>query len=179
MDFFSGVTYSHIVTTHLFLDMPPNLPDYYGVFYPSLEVDTIACVTMQSKRNLSRSQKTRQSISICPSNEFSEEIFELSDRDVQETVVSKLESLYPFAGLHLSGAVSHSKIVRTACALPEFHVGYIRALKCFQEDISKSLPPGLFFAGDYVGGPSIEGAISSGERILPQLMGYLTGLGSF
>ncbi|HEY4964334.1 MAG TPA: FAD-dependent oxidoreductase, partial [Candidatus Saccharimonadales bacterium] len=48
-------------------------------------------------------------------------------------------------------------------ALPELSVSYFKKLKKFTEGENKSSKR-LVFAGDYIGGPYVEGAITSGIK---------------
>lgn len=47
-------------------------------------------------------------------------------------------------------------------ALPEYNVGHMKLLKAFNDCDIEGKSDKLVFAGDYLGGPFIEGAITSG-----------------
>jgi protoporphyrinogen/coproporphyrinogen III oxidase len=57
-------------------------------------------------------------------------------------------------------------------ALPRFDVGYIKALRA--ADLQAALPR-VAFAGDYVGGPFLEGAVMSGFAAAERILAAPTG----
>ncbi len=61
-----------------------------------------------------------------------------------------------------------SRIHRVPLALPECDVGHYQRLKMFAD--GKIEPSRVAFAGDYLGGPFIEGAITSGIRAADRLL---------
>ena len=172
-DFFAGVTYDSNTTTHLFLDRRFPLPEFAHFFYPPRDVATIAGASVRSKKAPSETPPGKDVISLFPSSNFSQKLEHKSDEQITAAILSQLESLPPFAGQRLGDALLSSHVVRLQQALPLFDVGYIRRLQHFQEDLVKTLPPGLFFAGDFLETPSIEGAIVSGENVLPDLIKFI------
>ena len=64
-----------------------------------------------------------------------------------------------------------SRVVRWEYALPEVNVGYLQALRAIS--VSMLRPARLVFAGDYIGGPWIEGAITSGLKAANAVYGAL------
>jgi protoporphyrinogen/coproporphyrinogen III oxidase len=63
------------------------------------------------------------------------------------------------------------RLYRVEEALPEFDVGHFGRLQSFARGEIEE--PGLAFAGDYLGGPFIEGAITSGESAAERLLAGL------
>jgi len=63
------------------------------------------------------------------------------------------------------------RLYRVPEALPEFDVGPFKRLQRFAQGAIEQ--PGLAFAGDYLGGPFVEGAIVSGEAAADRLIGGL------
>jgi oxygen-dependent protoporphyrinogen oxidase len=58
-------------------------------------------------------------------------------------------------------------------ALPFFDVGHFQRLRSFEDGKIESSDPGLVFAGDYLGGPLMEGAFTSGLRAAERLHNHL------
>jgi oxygen-dependent protoporphyrinogen oxidase len=66
----------------------------------------------------------------------------------------------------LGGAAIFTQLTRWAFAYPRFDVGRYRAIGRFQrlQEIARQSGRRLYFAGDHLVGPSIEGALASGAR---------------
>jgi oxygen-dependent protoporphyrinogen oxidase len=57
--------------------------------------------------------------------------------------------------------ITRAKLYRHPLGYPVFYPGYLKHLRRFPVD---SLPRGIALAGDYLVGPTVEGALRSGER---------------
>jgi protoporphyrinogen/coproporphyrinogen III oxidase len=171
--FFAGIRYTSIVTVHLLLKEKTTIPHFYGLYYPSTPGKAIAAVAIQSNKILSQDMPNGSALSVYATTEFSQELFGGSEEEITRAILRKLESLYPFAQQDLSQNIAISKIMRLNPALPVFHTGYISKLKLFDETLRHDLPPGIFFAGDFLGGPHIEGAVVSAENVLPRIKNFL------
>jgi protoporphyrinogen/coproporphyrinogen III oxidase len=62
-----------------------------------------------------------------------------------------------------------TNIQRWREALPLFDVGHFRRLKAFENGEIEDIKQPITFAGDYIGGPFIEGAFTSGLRAAERL----------
>jgi oxygen-dependent protoporphyrinogen oxidase len=164
-NFFDQVNYSSNTITHMILKERIEVP-YYALFYPPHLNEKIAVVNLQSRKHHHKQPLKRDTISVFPSSEFSQEIMPLSDSAVQETILATLRATYPFQEMNFVHCIDRSVVTRVEQALPILDVNYIRRLKDFETNLSRRLPTGLFFAGDFLGGPSIEGAVVSSEKIL-------------
>lgn len=173
--FFAQIGYTTNIITHLGLDRRFDLAGYYQFFYLPAEVKDVAAVTIRSNKVPSQTPPGKDVISVFPSSEFSREVAPKSDEAIVEMIVAQLGSLYPFSALPLAEAVVAARVVREQQALPRFEVGSIQRLRDFETDLVKDLPPGLFFAGDFIGGPSVEQAIASAERAAPRIQKFLQG----
>ncbi len=63
------------------------------------------------------------------------------------------------------------RVYRWHEALPEFDVGHLRRLQA--RDGAPPETAGLVFAGDYLGGPFVEGALRSGVQAAHRLTKHL------
>ncbi len=171
--FFTGVRYTSIIAVHLLLDQMTRIPSYYGLYYPAAGARTLAAVAIQSNTVRFRTPPGCSVVSIYASPAWSRELREKPDEEIVAVIISELGSTYPFFTQDLAGSVLSSRIIRIEPALPVFHVGYIDRLRFFQESLVGELPPGLFFAGDYLGGPHMEGAIISARAAVANIQRFL------
>jgi oxygen-dependent protoporphyrinogen oxidase len=92
---------------------------------------------------------------------------ETSDEIVEKDLLGLLQRLHPGS----SSAVSFSTVRRYRQAFPRFDVGRYREIARFRK-VQRDLRAGgrrLYFAGDYLVGPSLEGAVTSGFRAADQI----------
>jgi protoporphyrinogen oxidase len=94
--------------------------------------------------------------------------FSAASFDAPEEALVK-ELLAAFARIHpgAESAVMFTKLFRVARALPSFDVGRYRAIANFERVQRELRGEGrrLYFAGDYLMDPSLEGAVASGHRV--------------
>jgi protoporphyrinogen/coproporphyrinogen III oxidase len=171
--FFDGIQYTSIITIHLLLNEKTRLPQYYGLYYPSIGTKAIAAVAIQTNKVSLGAEQDQTLVSMYASTDFSRELAGRSEDEIRKAMIEKLEASYPFSQHELSKSISASKIIRLEPALPVFNAGYICTLKSFRETLENDLPPGLFFAGDFVGGPHIEGAVVSAENAVRDAIQFL------
>ena len=98
---------------------------------------------------------------------------ELADDEVVEkALLSALVRILP----GVAGSVAFTKLTRRSDSTPLFHVGAYRALDRFQkiQRDRRAVGRRLYFAGDYLAGPSAENAASSGRRAARALLHDLT-----
>jgi oxygen-dependent protoporphyrinogen oxidase len=88
------------------------------------------------------------------------------DAFIQATLLADLrQSDFPF---DLDGQMLFSRVHRVPLALPVCDVGHYQRLTMFAD--GEIEPSRVVFAGDYLGGPFIEGAIMSGIRAADRLL---------
>jgi protoporphyrinogen oxidase len=95
---------------------------------------------------------------------------------VEKCLLADLKILYPA----LVGSLGECRLRRSPAQTPAFDVGAYRALQRFrrvQED-RRSLGRRLYFAGDYLISPSIEGRVISGFRAAADLIADAGGAAS-
>jgi oxygen-dependent protoporphyrinogen oxidase len=93
---------------------------------------------------------------------------ETPDEIVEKDLLGLLQRLHPGS----SSAVCFSTVRRHHQAFPRFDVGRYRAIARFrgvQRDL-RARGRRLYFAGDYLVGPSLEGAVTSGLRAADQII---------
>jgi protoporphyrinogen oxidase len=170
--YFNSIEYTANTTVHMFFNQDFSLPNFSHLFYPPRIEKDISALVLQSKKGAGTSLNKNSVISVFPSDSYSREIRDLSDDEINDIMLTHMDKTYPFAHLPLRGAFEFSKIVRLKQALPRFTPGYIRELVRYRADLVPSLPPGLFFAGDFLENAAMEGAIMSGELERPRIEAF-------
>lgn len=172
-EFFSAITYTDDTPTHLFLNKRLNVSPFYQLFYPPADSHQIAGITIRSNKMPAQTPPGKDVLSIYPSDEFSRQSANKSDDDIVNLLITQLNTLYPFTQVDFRSVLIGTRVVRLPQALPVFNVGSIHKLKHFGDVIVPTCPPGLQFAGDFIGGPSIEQTIVAGEQACQKLLAFL------
>ena len=95
------------------------------------------------------------------------EPLEAPDEIVEKDLIGVLQRLHPGSG----SAVSFATVWRHREAFPRFEVGRYREIARFrkiQRDL-RARGRRLYFAGDYLVDPCLEGAVTSGVRAADQI----------
>ena len=106
-------------------------------------------------------------VSVLASEAWSRSHLAAPDDAVAKALLAALERLVPSG----PGAVRTHAVWRFAAGLPRFDVGHLRAVARFRE-VQRDLRGGgrrLYFAGDHLVGPTLEGAAASGRRAADQV----------
>lgn len=136
-----------------------NITTPRALAFPRTENEYICSVTTDSVVNKKR--EVVQTIKTFGSGEVGLELCQMIDK-----MVTKKLNIPSIFGPQAVGEASHEvKIKRWVEALPEYNVEYIKKLNQFIGGEKGTLT----FAGDYIGGPYIEGAISSGIQAANRL----------
>ncbi len=108
----------------------------------------------------------RSGVNVCASPALSRALLEASDDEVETRLRLEAERLLGFA---LPRASARS-IVRLEVGVPLFHPGWIRTLAGLRAEAS---PAPIAFAGDWLGSPSLDGAIRTGEEAAGRVAEWL------
>jgi len=163
--FFAAVTYSSTVKCSFGVDHRLS-SDLYGIFYPRREVKHLASVLIQSGKSPGQVRAGRDSITLCASGPAARALLDKDDAFIQATLLADLRQTdFPF---DLDGQMLFSRVHRVPLALPDCDVGHYQRLKMFAD--GEIEPSRVVFAGDYLGGPLIEGAVTSGIRAANRLL---------
>ncbi|MFF0836645.1 MULTISPECIES: protoporphyrinogen/coproporphyrinogen oxidase [unclassified Streptomyces] len=150
--FFDAVSYSSTVSA-IHGSRPGGPSGAPACFYPARENGLLAAVTRTTTEHDGRPLEI---VKVHSSGPAARTLIGEPD----EVIV---ERLHAAAGLEPDSArCEFQEVHRWPQALPEFRVGYLSRLAQFGATASES--GRVHFAGDYLAGPFVEGAIQSGQR---------------
>lgn len=148
--FFESISYSQNVNIPVEVDVNP-MPEMPSVYVPLVEPDikNLGAVTRQSPRVISLFSSAKSGANLVVE----------TDSVVSTRLVQDLEKALP-ASNDADPRPMSQLVYRWPRALPVLDVGYFERLRAFRSGSNGSGK--LLFCGDYLGGPFIEGAVSSG-----------------
>jgi oxygen-dependent protoporphyrinogen oxidase len=168
---FRGVRYSS--TALLATGTRGRLPrDFYGLLFPRRESAFLASATIQAVKSASAVPRGRDTLALHMSGPAMDGLRDCDDESLIGLMLSELRRLAP--RYDPTSQAIFQRLYRCPEALPEFDVGHFRRLQGFAA--SEMEPSGVAFAGDYLGGPFVEGAILSGESAAGRVLAAV-GLG--
>jgi oxygen-dependent protoporphyrinogen oxidase len=134
---------------------------------PRSEGWPVAVVSIEPGGSGAPAPEGKEVAMVTASDGWSREHLEASDEIVEKDLVGLLQRLHPGC----SSAVSFATVRRHRQAYPRFDVGRYREIARFRS-LQRELRAGgrrLYFAGDYLVDPSLEGAVTSGFRAADQI----------
>ncbi len=159
--FFERVRYVRGMIAFLVLEKAPETLPWYGVAFPRPEgLDLYGLAVDHHKPGVAPPGAGLVNVALRAS--AAERLWNASDAAVVDCVLENLART-PIGALAPADTVVH----RWDPMLPQFHAGYLPALRAFLERGERS--PRLVFAGDYLVGPYTEAALTSGLRAATEL----------
>jgi len=154
--FFEAIRYSMNVTAAIGVER--RLPsDFYGLLFPRREAEHLATAAIQSAKNPAQVPGEHDLAMLHAADAVSRELWEKEDDAIGDILRADLRQASPDYDL---GEGMFCRIYRWQYAIPDFDVGHFKRLNTFaQGEIETGR---VVFAGDYLGGPFVEGAITSG-----------------
>jgi protoporphyrinogen/coproporphyrinogen III oxidase len=166
--FFAAISYS--ATANLAVGTRGRLPrSCYGILFPRCETPLLASLTVQTVKEPGHAPRGRDIVCVHLSGPAAVALRDYDDDALAQIMLADLRRLAP--RYDPSPRALFQRLYRVEEALPEFDVGHFGRLQSFARGEIEE--PGLAFAGDYLGGPFIEGAITSGESAAERLLAGL------
>lgn len=162
--FFLSTGYSACVNVVIAVDQ--RLPsEIYGLFYPGCESKVLCLASVESAKRSEQTPDGQDMLKLFTGDAVGS--VGNDDSAVRDRLLAEVARMGP-AYLPGPGRL-FSRVYRWQPALPEFAVGHFKKLKAFADG---QIEEGkrLVFAGDYLGGPFIEGAITSGREAARRLL---------
>jgi oxygen-dependent protoporphyrinogen oxidase len=154
--FLRHVSYVPAVAVHLCADKDWGYEGIYGFFYPRRSRRRTVCVALEHVRYRGRAPVGKSLLYTSPRLDGKTNCLSVPDAEVIDACMNDIEPEFP--GIR---AATHNAIVfRWDNALPRFPVGYFKGLREFLNARGSGR---IELAGDYIGGPCIEGAVASGN----------------
>lgn len=165
-DFLSSVTYTSTGILTYRVTGPADYPQGAYLFPASSVPDLTSVNPLYQYEDTASADSQERLLNVCLSDSGAREYARLSDEDLGDRVLHRLAEVLGAAWVR---EAKHVYTQRWPLAIPRFNVGYIGATEQFLAK-RKTMVPGLAFAGDYLGGPYIDGAIKSGIRAAQDLL---------
>jgi protoporphyrinogen oxidase len=155
--FFEQIRYTREITASLMFERAPQMPSFDAASFPRSAAIGLTVLSVEHRKpgfappsaGLVRATlATRATDRLWEASDS--EILEFIDRELARTPVGHLKP-------------QNCEISRTKLMYPIFYPGYLSSLIRFGRRIDRS--PRLFFAGDYLVGPGVESALTSGIRV--------------
>jgi len=157
-EFFSSVQYSS--TVNVSYRLPRSGKGHtYAIGYPRKEGRTINAMTVLSDR-----APDADAVKLYGPGSLGRELCRKSDKQI-EAILSEDVDL----DLEPARSSGEWRVQKWPEALPYFDVGYVKQLQAFMNGEIEDQAEPLTFAGDYLGGPFIDGAFVSGLRAAMRL----------
>jgi oxygen-dependent protoporphyrinogen oxidase len=159
--FFEQIRYTREITLSLMFERAPRMPSFDALSFPRSAAMGLAALSVEHRTPdfappgaglLRATLATRASDRLWEAADS--EIVEFVDRELARTPVGCLNP-------------RNYAISRTDPMYPIFYPGYLSSLVRFGRRIDRS--PRLFFAGDYLVGPGVESALTSGVRAAAEI----------
>jgi oxygen-dependent protoporphyrinogen oxidase len=162
--FFGAIRYSTTVSVAI-PARGPVLRPFSDVLLPRRETPDLAAATRRLTDNPQPGSR-RDVLLLFASSDGALRLASADAATVTETLLADFRAAVPAFDTELEPA--RSAVQRWPEALPVFDVGHLRALRRFKDGRYEA--GSVVFAGDYLGGPFIEGAVASGLAAADRLL---------
>jgi oxygen-dependent protoporphyrinogen oxidase len=166
--FFEAVRYVPVLTVAV--NVRRRLPpEFYGLLFPRQESRRLALAAVESAKLPQKLPSAQDIATLYSSPEATAELLGEDDAVVRDALLADLARAG--SAYDLTGDLLVDRVHRWHQALPEFGVGHFRRLRAFARgEVEWGR---VVFAGDYLGGPLVEGAVTSGLHAADRLLGRL------
>jgi protoporphyrinogen/coproporphyrinogen III oxidase len=142
-----------------------KMPSNYAIGYPRIEKTLLDAITIAS--DFIKAKIPTTLVKIYANGEKGKEICSKTDKEIEKSLLTAASSMKSV--FDVQSKSSSTYIQRWPEAIPEFEVGHFKRLREFMDGKIESTDKKIVFAGDYIGGPFIEGAFTSGMQAAERL----------
>ncbi len=167
-DAFRQVTYSKCCRVFFGVDSSPIPEAWYAISFPRLTGTLISGMSNPGLLAPETVPHGRSLVDAIVIDEQAEELFALSDEEVSNRVLSEMQHFFP----RMPSAPLFSHVQKWPEAICLSPGGMMTALDRLRR-LDYGGIKGLFFAGDYLGIPSLDTALRSGLEAAEAVPGYL------
>jgi oxygen-dependent protoporphyrinogen oxidase len=159
--FFEQIRYTREITASLMFETAPRMLSFDAASFPRSAAMGLTALSVEHRKPgfappsaglLRATLATRATDRLWEASDS--EILEFVDRELVRTPIGRLKP-------------QDYAISRTHPMYPIFYPGYLSSLVRFSRRIERS--PRLFFVGDYLVGPGVESALTSGLRVAAEI----------
>ena len=130
--------------------------DFFGLSLLRAEISELVAICVQARKASGLVPPDRGLLICLGSPQANVSLVEDGDAAV-ERMIAAVERVLPGTRKR----ITRTKLYRHPVGYPVFYPGYLKHLRRFP---AAALPRGIALAGDYLVGPTVEGALRSGER---------------
>ena len=165
-DFFAAIRYSSAALIARTYKQEQTLGDK-GIAFPRQEGIELSSITLSPEPGVG--QPTLSTLKTYTSGTIGRKLCDKSDSTIIQTLTTAME---PARSAVLIGNPEPLAInvQRWPEALPLFDVGHFNRLQSFENGEIEDQSQPIVFAGDYIGGPFMEGAFTSGLKAAKRLI---------
>jgi len=169
-DFYRDVSYLPAISAEILAD-DPIVPRYLRARTSLRDANPLASLAIEPGGARGRVPDGHAVVRLVARSDWSAEHLDAPDEVVEKTLLAEAVRLFPV----LAQRARSVDLSRWRHALPRFEVGRFRALARVRAAMDDRAAAGrrLYFAGDYLGGPSVDGAAASGLRAADALLADL------
>ncbi len=169
-EFFTAIPYSSTVTTALGLAHPLGL-QIYSFFTARKELDTLAAVVIQSSKHRNFKIGQGDVVSLFASGLAGQQLLHENDQTITAALVDDIMRT-PLRSDIVNNTLTFTSVNRWDYSIPLFDVGHFHRLVAFAAGSIET--DRIVFAGDYLAGPFVELALTSGAQAAARLREKLT-----
>jgi protoporphyrinogen/coproporphyrinogen III oxidase len=144
------------------------LPSVSELNIPRKELSIIKSIAIEQNKSARRVPKGKGLITATVIGEPAHRLMRQGRQKAIESIIHELKFIYP----EIRDNIIFSRIYYHPYGEPQFYPGYIRYLKDFKKSRDKTGP--IFFAGDYLAGPFIETALTSGLEAARKVISFFS-----
>lgn len=167
MEWLDRVRYRPAVALALVLRSPTR-ERFFGLSFPRGETRYVSAVAVQENKGVPLGDTQRGVLIAFPTPESAADLVEMESRDILNRMLPEVAVVFP----GIEDRLARVRAYRWKEGAPLFYPGYLGHLGEFRRGGPEGTGP-LAVAGDYLYGPSVEGAVTSGlaaaERLVSRM----------